>query len=444
MPLTINVPITLDDATLAALRAALGATGPVVTPPPVVLPEPKRTLHFGYFGAPTDAENADHTTFTFAPGWDLNAGFPLTRPTVLFAAWGQPMDEMLGKVKAQGGLHHIIAMYPQDEPAENGLNEAQTVAKFESARTAARAVGLNPPPPIMVCYGRKGTPGIANADIIGLDDYGQGPIKLPLSRPDQRLFYIPGGCNPWREDPVAFAEAALADPAAWGVVSFIWIDQWGGTQHLGVRSNGMADRHRQAFVKLGGMLPAPVVAPKPTEPFDEAYYLQANPDVAAAVQAGMFINGWHHYDTNGRAEGRPAVRPAVVTPPPEPPPATQWEPRAVYPSPAALKADLKGKAFSQCVLLDNAEVQSGFGPAYNYYQWADGSVRTTQPPVAPRKSGDALLSSYGKITSLLEDAAAVGWQFALEVDGKIVKQGFEPDNRADMVYVTRGGKVVKQ
>jgi hypothetical protein len=38
MPLTINIPITLDDATLAALRAALGATGPVVTPPPVEPP----------------------------------------------------------------------------------------------------------------------------------------------------------------------------------------------------------------------------------------------------------------------------------------------------------------------------------------------------------------------------------------------------------------------
>jgi hypothetical protein len=455
MSLTVNVQLVLDDAALAAIAAGLPVTA---TPPPIVIPAPPPVTppildpikHFGYFGGPTTAENADHTTFTFAPGWDVEEGLPLTRPTVLFAAWGQPMDAMLAKIKEQGGLHHIIALYPQDEPAEAGLNEEQTVAKFEAARAVARAVGLDPPPPVMVCYGRKGTPGFSNADIVGMDDYGRGAIKLDLVRGDQRRFYILGGCNPWREHPFPFVDAALADPKAWGVISFIWLDAWGGTQHLGVKSNGRAALHREAYARIGGKLP-PVVVEPPAEPFDAAYYLEANPDVKAAIPQ-YFASAWDHYDRCGRAEGRQAVRPVVVVPvpppvvpvpPPVPPAPAGWEPRAAYSSLAALKADLKGKAFEQAVNLGSDEVQSGFGPAFNYYLWEDGSVRRTEPPAAPRRPGDPLLASYQNLTALLEDAAAVGWDFALKVDGVIVKKGFEPDNPADMVYVTRAGKLVR-
>lgn len=38
--------------------------------------------------------------------------------------------------------------------------------------------------------------------------------------------------------------------------------------------------------------------------FDEAGYLQANPDVAQAVSAGHFTSGHHHFDCFGRNEGR--------------------------------------------------------------------------------------------------------------------------------------------
>src|SRR5581483_9993804 len=40
------------------------------------------------------------------------------------------------------------------------------------------------------------------------------------------------------------------------------------------------------------------------EPFDEAAYLQAHPDVARAVAAGIFPSGRAHYASHGRAEGR--------------------------------------------------------------------------------------------------------------------------------------------
>jgi SAM-dependent methyltransferase len=39
--------------------------------------------------------------------------------------------------------------------------------------------------------------------------------------------------------------------------------------------------------------------------FDERAYLQANPDVSLAVQAGLFKSGAAHYEAIGRSEGRP-------------------------------------------------------------------------------------------------------------------------------------------
>ncbi|MBK7590760.1 MAG: glycosyltransferase family 4 protein [Betaproteobacteria bacterium] len=39
--------------------------------------------------------------------------------------------------------------------------------------------------------------------------------------------------------------------------------------------------------------------------FNEQDYLAANPDVASAVGKGQFRNGWEHFETFGRKEGRP-------------------------------------------------------------------------------------------------------------------------------------------
>ena len=41
--------------------------------------------------------------------------------------------------------------------------------------------------------------------------------------------------------------------------------------------------------------------------FDEGAYLAANTDVRAAVAAGFFESGWHHFEAHGRAEGRSTI-----------------------------------------------------------------------------------------------------------------------------------------
>lgn len=43
---------------------------------------------------------------------------------------------------------------------------------------------------------------------------------------------------------------------------------------------------------------------KSREDFDPDYYVTTYPDVAMAVEAGQFLDAWHHYDYYGRAEGR--------------------------------------------------------------------------------------------------------------------------------------------
>lgn len=49
-------------------------------------------------------------------------------------------------------------------------------------------------------------------------------------------------------------------------------------------------------------------APAQQEQFNEAWYLNAYPDVASAVREGFFESGWRHYLQHGRAEGRQAKR----------------------------------------------------------------------------------------------------------------------------------------
>lgn len=49
------------------------------------------------------------------------------------------------------------------------------------------------------------------------------------------------------------------------------------------------------------------------ESFDNAWYIEAYPDVASAVLEGRFKSAWHHFDLHGREEGRQARIANLVT-----------------------------------------------------------------------------------------------------------------------------------
>ena len=142
----------------------------------------------------------------------------------------------------------------------------------------------------------------------------------------------------------------------------------------------------------------------------------------------------------------PVVVPPVVVPPVEPvpptvPPVTEWSLATSYVSAAALVTDLSGRNYNRAVNLDGVSVNTGFGPAANFYTWEDGTVQQKTPPVAARKAGDPLLAEYQSKAALLADAAAVGWTWAILLDGAPIKEGFEADVPA--LYVTQGRKLVK-
>jgi hypothetical protein len=200
---------------------------------------------------------------------------------------------------------------------------------------------------------------------------------------------------------------------------------------------------RETLENLRVALEVALVATSPGVPlaFDEAYYLEINPDVRAAVEDRIFRSGYEHYQRHGKAEmligkrspliTRPAVAPV---PTPTPLPEIQWFPAESYLSADDLVRDVVKWNFEGAVAVDGALVHDGFGPAKQYWTWPDRSVQSRRPQ-SPK-----LNDSYASVDQLMTHARAIEWQWAILVDGKPVKGGFDADNQASH-YETVGGLV---
>lgn len=90
------------------------------------------------------------------------------------------------------------------------------------------------------------TPGMAALDWVGCDHYPSGCGVLTkyveglrsLLKPGQRLFLLPGGADPWRQDPACFENYANAHQEVVAIVPFIWqtvTDD--GVTYTGIRDN---------------------------------------------------------------------------------------------------------------------------------------------------------------------------------------------------------------
>jgi GT2 family glycosyltransferase/glycosyltransferase involved in cell wall biosynthesis len=74
-------------------------------------------------------------------------------------------------------------------------------------------------------------------------------------------------------------------------------------QQLSSRNSELL-RARELLVAMGRQLPRVPQPPGVPDDFDEAGYLSLYPDVAEAVQAGLFSSGYEHWSQFGEAEGR--------------------------------------------------------------------------------------------------------------------------------------------
>jgi hypothetical protein len=237
---------------------------------------------FGYYGdCPSCVEETRaHTNVQWIAGWGGEGGqvpkiveraknaAPLKTVIMLPGMYVNKRLNPLGLVAARGifqglrdanVLQNVAALYPQDEPDLEGLDDATVIEANRALRgVVAEFIELKNVP-LAVIYSERGSrPGISSYDWVGIDAYAMGSKilgapytklrKLLTNR--QRLLLVPGGADPWREDSTPYFKRAATDPKVIGVVAFLWFDNAAPDVGLGIRSNGLAPKYRPKFRKF--------------------------------------------------------------------------------------------------------------------------------------------------------------------------------------------------
>lgn len=253
---------------LAACGGGGGGSDTSVPPPPAAV---RYDLLYGYFGdcATCVQETKDHTNVQMVVGWGgsleqhafeaSSAGQKL----IVALCWQCGEDNIrwqFTQLRNLNVLQRVVALYPEDEPDVNHIDDGAMKNIVAMVRRVASEFVELEHVKIAVIYGNQGTPGIEAFDWVGADEYGLGLhaskyIKSKM-RPDQGLILVPGGADPWKEDPQPFVEYAQADPQVVMIMPFLW--RWptppGGR---GIGDNGMA----HAYCVAGSKTIRPDVAP---------------------------------------------------------------------------------------------------------------------------------------------------------------------------------------
>lgn len=193
----------------------------------------------------------------FTLDWCL---FTQTTPKKLLpeATAVQRLTAFFDRLTFEGLDTHAFAWYLVDEPniTENNLSETQLTTAIATVRSITSYTQLNNIP-IAAVYGHTGSyPGVQLFDWTGFDDYG-APIFtngaynsfVSLLTAAQKTIILPGGGDPWREDPASYYNKAQADTRVVMIMPFKWF----GTDGIG--ANGMAPTYTATGMRVKATTP---------------------------------------------------------------------------------------------------------------------------------------------------------------------------------------------
>lgn len=238
-------------AVIVLLLTACSGGGSPGEPRPV--PQRAQALEYGYYGG---CSFPPHVTLVWAMGWceDRSATIAQAKQqgkrVVLYLPEAYQSDQavrdLLTLYRGQGLLDAIAYLYPADEP---DLTHGPLAILEASARARRIAAEVGIAPRLAVIYaGANDFPGVESFDVIGLDDYQKGANVLgdyqrlrSVLAPHQRLMLVPGGADPWRQDPAPFFAYARANGDVEMVTPFLWSPDFADRGvGLGIEHNGMA------------------------------------------------------------------------------------------------------------------------------------------------------------------------------------------------------------
>lgn len=246
---------------------------------------PRTDVKFGYYGdcAACLKETAGHVSLAWVVGWESEKSWGeavLERIAAARAggssvvlmlpdglayqdrAYNPGMEPVLRGVLSaltqSGAIESIIAVYAVDEPNAKGIPAAELARGNAAIRALLAEFGSKAA--LAVIYAAGDYPGIGTYDWVGVDNYNRGSAVLATDhealvrqlRPDQRTLLVPGGADPWHQDPAPFVDRARFDQQVVAVVAFIWQDFADRGVGRGIRSNGMAQAYCRAAHQLNG------------------------------------------------------------------------------------------------------------------------------------------------------------------------------------------------
>lgn len=212
----------------------------------------RNDIKFGYFGALDDMVGVySHTSIYYDMGFGgldytisgIRAADMDTALGIDYILWekvnnqyliradaGARLKDFLARLKSENLLGKVVAVSLIDEPDNKGIDGAmlEKALKITKAEFAAQQIT----PKYFQIYAAKFTwPGVSLFDWVGFDNYSAGSgifingdyAKLKgILRADQLIILLPGGAEPWLQEPQSFINIAHGDQQVTWIMPFTW------------------------------------------------------------------------------------------------------------------------------------------------------------------------------------------------------------------------------